>query len=459
MPAFGMVAGGSPWDMLWMERPDGSAATPPDENGSSSAVGFRRQQRRAKRIVESLGLFVIVGPLCLGLLAFLIFALGSGSNWSFLVGVPLIAIAALVSLALPFIVAALFALGAWALIRSYYQKPPAAIIAPPAAPQAGQAAASPFAAEIALLEQLRGKLAAEARRRTLLFVPLGLATALLLYRLMIGSGGSSKGSPIVALVVFMVLGGGGAWAWAVGGPGARYRKAFKESLIPRLLAAHGELTYSLGTKPDLSRAVALGFLHVYDNLDADDGFAGHYRGRPITISEITVTRKAGKRTETLFQGLYVEIGVSTPFRGTTILRDRDGRQPGNGLQRLHLEDPVFEEIYAAWSGDQVEGRAVLTPAVMERLLVMADGKSFLPPLFLISGASMVFALPAIVPGMLFEPPGLETHVAAQQLASLEADFARVFALVDAMIDMHVAVRAPHEAPLSPPTHPVRSPPP
>ncbi|KRE04790.1 hypothetical protein ASE61_07715 [Bosea sp. Root670] len=436
-----------------MERPDRPVTTQPEEGWPSSAVALQRQQRRAKRFIVRIALFVMAGPVCLALLAFLIFWLGSDSGWS-LLGLPLIALAALVSLALPLLVPALFVLGAWALFRSYYKKPPAA----PAAALVSSDTTSPLVAEVALLEALRGKLAIEARRRTLLFVPLGLAAALLLYWLMIGSSGSSKGSPFVALVIFLVIGGGGAWIWAVGVPGGRYRKAFKESLIPRLLAAHGELVHNLGAKPDLSRAVALGLLPAYDDLDADDGFTGRYRGRPITISEIAVTRKAGKSNQTLFQGLYVELGVSTPFRGTTILRDRDGQQPGNGLQRLRLEDLVFEEVYATWSSDQVEGRAVLTPAVMERLLVMADGQSFLPPLFLVSGDRMVFALPTIIPGALFEPPGLETHVAAQQLASLEADFARVFALVDAMIDMHVAVRAPHEAlPISP-THPAGSPP-
>lgn len=440
-----------------MEQPDRPLATQPDEGWPSSAVELQRQQRRAKRAVQRIALFVIAGPVALALLAFLIFSIGSGSGWSFLVGLPLIAIAVLTSLALPLLVPALFVLGAWALFRSYYKKPPATPGLALASTDAGLQPASPLAPEVALLEALRGKLAAEARRRTILFVPLGLGIALLLYWLMIGSGGSSKGSPFVALVIFLVIGGGGAWIWAVGGPGSRYRKAFKESLIPRLLAAHGELTHSLGRKPDLSRAVSLGLLPAFEDLDADDGFAGRYRGRPITISEIAVTRKAGKSSETLFQGLYVEIGVSAPFHGTTILRDRDSRQPGNGLQRLHLEDPVFEEIYATWSSDQVEGRAVLTPAVMERLLVMADGKSFLPPLFLISGDRMTFALPAIVAGTLFEPPGLETHVAAQQLASLEADFARVFALADAMIDMHVAVRAPHEVAPPPPSPSSRSP--
>jgi hypothetical protein len=437
---------------------DRPVVTPPEEGWPSSAVELRRQQRRAKRFVERTALFVIAGPVCLALLALLIFWLGSDSGWA-LLGLPLIALAALVSLALPLLVPALFVLGAWAFIRSYYKKPPAATPVALASPNAGPQPVSPLAAEVAPLEELRARLAAEARRRTFLFVPLGVGAALLLYWLMIGSGGSSKGSPFVALVIFVVIGGGGAWVWAVGVPGGRYRKAFKENLIPRLLAAYGELTHSLGAKPDLSRAVALGLLPAFNDLDADDGFAGRYRGRPITISEIAVTRKANKSNQTLFQGLYVEIGVSTPFRGTTILRDREGQQPGNGLQRLHLEDPVFEEVYATWSSDQVEGRAVLTPAVMERLLVMADGKSFLPPLFLISGDKMVFALPTIIPGALFEPPTLETHVAAQQLASLEADFARVFALTDAMIDMHVAVRAPHEALPPSPSHPAGSPPP
>ncbi|RYE33285.1 MAG: DUF3137 domain-containing protein [Hyphomicrobiales bacterium] len=439
-----------------MQRPDRPAATPPEEGWPSSAVALARQQRRAKRIVQRVALFVIAGPVGLALLAILIFELGSGSGWSFLVGLPLIAIAILTSLALPLLVPALFVLGAWALFRSYYKKPPASTATLSASTEVAQQPVSPLAAEVALLEALRGKLATEARRRTILFVPLGLAAALLLYWLMIGRGGSSEGSPFVAFVIFVVIGGGGAWIWAVGGPGGRYRKAFKESLIPRLLAAHGELTHSVGAKPDLSRAVTLGLLPAYSDLDADDGLAGRYRGRPVTISEITLTRKVNDNDRTLFQGLYVEIGVSTPFRGTTILRDRDAEQPGNGLQRLRLEDPVFEEIYATWSSDQVEGRAVLTPAVMERLLVIADGKSFLPPLFLISQDRMVFALPTIIPGALFEPPGLETHVAAQQLASLEADFARVFALIDAMIDMHVAVRAPHETLSTPYSHPAGS---
>ena len=422
-----------------MDKPRPRVAPRQPENGwPTTAVGFHRQQRKAKSFVTAVALAIIVGPFALGLLALLIFSAGSGSAWS-LLGMPFVMLAALLSFAMPVLVVSVFVLGVWAFIHAYYRKPAAAR---PVAPHGAASAAHPLAAEVALLEELRASLAGEARRRAMIFVPLGLGAAMLLFFAMTGGGGRSKGSPTIAFVILMVIGGGGAWIWAVSGPGTRYAVAFKRQLLPRLLAVHGELRHAIGTKPDLAAAVAAGFLPAYDKLSADDSFTGSYRGRPIRITEIEVTGKAGKKDKTLFQGLYVEMTVSTPFGGTTILRDRDGRQPQTGLQRLRLEDPVFEDIYAAWTSDQIEGRAVLTPAVMERLLAMADGRSFLPPQFLLDRDRMVFALTSITPGSLFEPQGLETQVAAQQLAALEADLATVFTLADAMIDMHIAIRAP-----------------
>ena len=428
-----------------MDSPRPSAAPkPPPEGWPTTAVGFQRQQRKAKRVITIIALTVIVGPVALVLLGFLVGAIGSGSAWS-LLSIPFLLLGAAISFLLPVLVVAIFVWAAWAIITQYYRKPPPVPAHLASVLDGAPPAAHPLSAEITLLEDLRAGIAREARRRTMIFVPLGLAVAALFFFGMTSGGGKTKGSPTIAFVILMVIGGGGAWMWAVSGPGKRYATAFKDKLLPRLLSHYGDLKHSIGSPPDLSPALATGFLPAYDTLSADDSFVGRYRDRPIRISEIEVSRKSGKNSETLFQGLYVELTVSAPFLGTTILRDRDGRQPGTGLQRLRLEDPVFEDIYATWASDQVEGRAVLTPAVMERLLVMADGHSFLPPQFLLKGDRMVFALPSITPGSLFEPPGLETHVAAEQLASLEADLATVFALTDAMIDMHIAVRAPRDA--------------
>lgn len=417
----------------------------PEEGWPTTAVGFQRQQRKAKTFVTWIALAVIVGPVALGLLAMLIFSLGSGSGWS-LLGIPFILLAGLGSVALPLFVAAIFVWAAWSIVTQYYRKPVAEQTRL-AGPETGsQTSAAPFAAEIARLEELRARLAREARRRTMIFVPLGLAATALLFFLLNRGGGKSTGSPTLGFIILMVVGGGGAWLWAVSGPSKRYALAFKQEILPRLLSGYGELHHDIGTKPDIRPAVGAGLLPAFDSLDADDGFAGSYRGRPIRITELEVSRKGGEKDETLFQGLYVEITVSTPFRGITLLCDREGRQPRTGLQRLRLEDPVFEEIYAAWASDQIEGRAVLTPAVMERLLAMADGHSFLPPNFLLDGDRMIFALPSITPGSLFEPPGLESHVASQQLARLEADLSTVFTLADAMLDMHRSVRAPRDCP-------------
>lgn len=425
-----------------------AAPKPPPEGWPTTAVGFQRQQRKAKRVVTIVALTFIVGPFALVALGFVIAAIGSGSGWA-LLGIPFMMLGALISVAMPLLVVALFVWAAWAIVTQYYRKPttPEQAPAPAVRAPAGLASlAAPHAAELALLDELRAGLAREARWRTLIFVPLGIAAAMLLFYVMTRGGGQTSGSPTMAFVIMTVIGGGGAWLWAVSGPRQRYALAFKAQLLPRLLSSYGELTHELGGKPDLGRAITAGFLPAADLVEADDAFAGSYRGRAVRMTELTVKRKGqgDADDETLFAGLYVEITVSTPFRGTTILRDRDEPQPSTSLQRLRLEDPVFEDIYAAWASDQIEGRAVLTPAVMERLLVMADGHAFLPPRFLLDGDRMVFALPTITPGSLFEPPGLETHVAAQQLASLEADLATVFNLADAMIDMHVAVRAPQD---------------
>lgn len=428
--------------------PPRAVPKPLPEGWPTTAVAFQRQQRKAKRFVTIVALTFIVGPFALVTLGFVIAALGSNSGWS-LSGIPFILLGALISVAMPLLVAALFIWAAWAIVAQYYRKPAAMEQEPvPAALATSELAAmvAPLAAEVALLEGLRAGLAREARRRTIIFVPLGIAAAMLLFSLMTRGGSQTSGSPTIAFVIMTIIGGGGAWLWAVSGPRQRYALAFKNQLLPQLLSSYGELTHEIGSKPDLGLAIAAGFLPAADLIEADDAFAGRYRGRSIRMTELTVKRKGqgDSDDETLFAGLYVEITVSTPFRGTTILRDRDDPQPGARLLRLRLEDPVFEDIYAAWASDQIEGRAVLTPAVMERLLVMADGHAFLPPRFLLDGDRMVFALPAITPGSLFEPPSLETHVAAQQLASLEADLASAFTFADAMIDMHIAVRAPQD---------------
>jgi hypothetical protein len=342
------------------------------------------------------------------------------------------------------------------MIRGYYRKPsagaaPAAATVQPAAAIPGMAPGPPpiavQAIDVSLLEELRGRLAKESRRRVATYVPIALLVAFGLFYSSVMSGGKQSGSPLMAFVVIHGIFGLGAWIYAVSGPNARYATAFKDELLPRLLKDYGDLRHSKGTVPQLVRLSEVGMLPEYDNVAADDAITGTYRGYPISMTELLLTKHVNRNTIDMFRGLLIDISVDTRMLGITVLSDKDShaerREHALGLQNVRLEDPVFNEVYRISGNDQVEARAVLTPAVMQKLLDMADGKLFFPPRFVLEGHRMSLALYQ-QPGVtgLFEPPPMETYTAEQQLAALRAELATIFGLVDAMIDMRIAWR-PH----------------
>ena len=99
-----------------MDSPRPSAAPkPPPEGWPTTAVGFQRQQRKAKRVITIIALTVIVGPVALVLLGFLVGAIGSGSAWS-LLSIPFLLLGALISFLLPVLVVAIFVWAAWAIV-------------------------------------------------------------------------------------------------------------------------------------------------------------------------------------------------------------------------------------------------------------------------------------------------------------------------------------------------------
>ncbi|MCP4559143.1 MAG: DUF3137 domain-containing protein [Bosea sp.] len=316
------------------------------------------------------------------------------------------------------------------VIYRHYHLPVAA-----ASPEAG----ARFAAEIARLNTLRLEAARDTRRRVMLYVPMGLALAMIF--LVMPSRGSKSGMLAEWLLVPFLLGFAIAVPWliALSIPGGRYAKAFKRELMPLLLRRHGELRYVEGAVPAVGDLTAKGLLPRYDQAEIDDAIAGRYAGYELRLSELELERKSGKNNSTVFNGLLLTLAVDTPFLGTTMVLDKSRTAP-SGLMPVRLEDPRFASIYDVYGNDQVEARTVLTPAVMERLLSMADGGDFFPPSCLVERDSITFAVAQTGTRLLFEPPSLQAHDAATQLQYLEGELALVFRLVDAMIAMHVAVK-------------------
>jgi hypothetical protein len=315
-----------------------------------------------------------------------------------------------------------------------------------------------LSADITVLETLRTEVKEESFRRQVIFVPLALAIAAGVGWVTIygGSGGKQSGSPALGFLTVLVIAGALGWIYATSGPMTRYVLAFKQKVLPRLLARYGQLTHDTGTVPPLARLIAVGFLPTHSTATVDDEIRGRYRDRPVLISELTLVRRGGKNDTTPFRGLLVEMTVSPPFTSTTLITDNDVLNnttiSDERLERVHLEDPRFNEVYRVFGTDQIAARAVLTPAVMEKLLILADGQAFNPPYFFCEGDRMVFALNRWDNKDLFEPPSFLSYDAAQQLLTLDAELAVTFGLIDAMIEMQDALK-PHSAGLSSPTRP------
>lgn len=306
--------------------------------------------------------------------------------------------------------------------------------------RASAEASEHFAAEIARLDALRLDAAKDTRRRVMLYVPMGLALAIG-FLIMPGRGSGKSGQLVEWLLGPFLLGFGTAVPWliALSIPSGRYAKLFKRELMPLLLRRHGELRYVEGAVPAVGDLAARGLLPRHDRAAIDDAIAGRYAGYELRLSEIELERKSGKNNSTMFTGLVLVLAVDTPFLGTTMVVDHSRPAPP-GLMPVRLEDPRFASIYDVYGNDQVEARTVLTPAVMERLLSMADGGDFFPPSCLVERDSITFAVAQTGTRLLFEPPSLQAHDAAAQLQHLENELALVFRLVDAMIAMHVAVK-------------------
>lgn len=412
-----------------MTSPDPGKATGP---GHYTAVEVHRAHKRLGRFAGCLMAVLFGVPFAIFVLILLSMLLGPAAGIGlFLVVAVLGGIYWLVQNALVLLIPSLvLAAFIYAIYRQYH------VPMATASPGIGER----FAAEIARLNALRLEAARDARRKVMLYVPIGLALAIG-FILMPGRG-SGKSGPLgeVLLIPFaLCFGVAIPWLLAMLAPVDRYAKAFKRELMPLLLRHYGDLHYVEGAVPVLQPLATKGLLPRHDKAAIDDALTGRYAGYELRLSEIELERKTDKGYATVFKGLLIVLSVDTPFLGTTLVLDH-GLPAPPGLMPVRLEDPRFASIYDVHGNDQVEARTVLTPAVMERLLSMADGGDFFPPSCLVEQDSITFAVRGTGRRELFEPPSLQAHDAAAQLQHLEDELVLLFRIVDAMIAMHVAVK-------------------
>lgn len=276
-----------------------------------------------------------------------------------------------------------------------------------------------------------------------LTVGIGVAALVLLF----GSGGEgSILAPIGFALLFPTV-----LAWMIADrprESDQFAQRFKRATMPRLLSGFGDLAYERsGLPPTVDALVKVGLLPEHDanNSISDDTISGSYRQQRVRIDELMLR---GMRRVTnddaelprVFDGLVVEIEVEHPFTGTTLALPNlplfDLRKPrANGMERLTLEDPAFNDAYAVFGSDQVAARAVLTPATMQQLLLMADSQMLMPPGFWAHGERLCLTFPHPAgKANFFDPPDLNTSNAEAQILGQIDDLTRVFDLIDSVLE-------------------------
>ncbi len=200
---------------------------------------------------------------------------------------------------------------------------------------------------------------------------------------------------IIGSVVWFAI-GFVLYAVKAGQAKSRYLVAYKEAVVPRLLALIDPgLRHESGA--GLSEAAFLGtelFTTDPDRYSSEDLIEGNVGKTFLQLAEVdaeerrtSTDSKGNTRTTyvTIFKGLLVIADFHKRFQGRTfVFPDTAENLFGNFgrfFQKLggrsetsliRLEDPEFEDAFAVYSTDEIEARYILSTSMMRRLLRLRE---------------------------------------------------------------------------------------
>lgn len=151
----------------------------------------------------------------------------------------------------------------------------------------------------------------------------------------------------------------------------RFEKKLKERVMPDLMQAFGNFTW---TKQQVVDTYTIRRTTLYERFEwkeDDDNFFGSYKGIDINIDECklkyeTRDKNNNRHEHTEFEGVIVQLTLPRHFKAHTIIRQRILMLNKKVYEEIKLEDPEFMKMYFVDGSDQVESRYLLTTAFMER---------------------------------------------------------------------------------------------
>ncbi len=229
-----------------------------------------------------------------------------------------------------------------------------------------------------------------------------------------------------AIAVLVV---GGLLSYA---PVRMLQNEFKDRLIPQILGGYG-FTYDRKARR-VRLADYADVLPSYTSSSLTDHFWGASDNIKMSVAELTLRRKSGKNSRTVFDGFLCRFDYPRRAKVEVAVKSDGGAigQFFSGIftsgERVKLEDPVFEERFDVYSSDQVAARYVLTPSVMQRLIDLERRHRGLRAIF--RGTEILLAIPDGTD--FFHPGSFLSPIDRNIVRQFHADMKGVFAFVDAL---------------------------
>ncbi|MCK8045147.1 DUF3137 domain-containing protein [Shewanella sp. 1CM18E] len=170
--------------------------------------------------------------------------------------------------------------------------------------------------------------------------------------------------------------------WWLYNPIKHYKNDVKQKIYPLIFKYFGQdFIFSADHKMSLSVLKASKLLPYYEDANFSDYVQGTYNGVEIALNELHLTKQVRRDkstdTVTVFKGVMIELSSHKDFRGhTVVVKTRGGlvnflSDSFKSLDRVKLEDPIFEKQFDVFSTNQIEARYLLTVSFMERLQALS----------------------------------------------------------------------------------------
>ncbi len=175
-----------------------------------------------------------------------------------------------------------------------------------------------IAAAVAEYNAGRPAMASQLRRRLL-----GFLLPVAVIAVAVVAAGVATAMPVIAGIGVAIAILGGAFAITLArGPAEAFQQKLRSRLFPVIFGFIDYFEYEHGRTPSfLGRLVATGLLN-YNKWDHDDWFAGSHEGVQFEMIETHLSKKSGKNTRTIFDGLIFHLHRNTDFRGLLMSQKR-----------------------------------------------------------------------------------------------------------------------------------------